>query len=206
MSETTDTTSTSVKYDAFEGDGNDRHALQTYVSDLLALITHIEVPVKQQLNVDDTSEYAQAFAIINEIKDVTASQRTALELHLEKLGGHPASGIKSAWSAFLGAGAAAIDSTRKTKVSKSLRDDYTALSLASISYTMLHATALGLGDESVAGLAEQHLSQLAPLVIRISTAIPLVVLQELKDDGENVRVSAAELSTRITHAAWQPAK
>ena len=199
----TETTSTSVKYDTPDNGGNERHSLQTYVSDLLALIGHIEVPVERQLNIDDSANYAEAMSIMTEIKGVTTAQRAALQAQLETLGGHPASGLKSAWSALLGAGAAAVNSVRKTKVSKSLRDDYTALSLASISYTMLNATALGLGDQAVATLAERHLSQIAPIIIRISKAIPAVVLQELRDDGESVRVSAAELSAQTTHAAWQ---
>ena len=103
----------------------------------------------------------------------------------------------------LGAGAAALGSVRKTQVSKNLRDDYTALGLASISYTMLHATALGLGENATATLAQRHLEQITPLIVRISKTIPAVVLQELRDDGEAVQVSAADISAKLTHAAWQ---
>jgi hypothetical protein len=96
-----------------------------------------------------------------------------------------------------------VGSVRKTKVSKNLRDDYTALGLASISYTMLHATALGLGNNSVATLAQRNLAEIAPIIVRISTAISAVVLQELRDDGETVAVDAAAVSAQITHEAWQ---
>jgi hypothetical protein len=202
MNDTTNT-NTNVTYDSAETGGNERHSLQAYVSDLLALIKHIEVPIDRQLNIEDSANYAAAIAIVRDIKNVTATQRTALEAELQRLGGSGAAGIKSAWSAFLGAGAAAVGSVRKTKVSKNLRDDYTALGLASISYTMLHATALGLGDESVAALAQRNLEAITPIIVRISKAIPAVVLQELRDDGESVRVSAAEVSTERTHQAWQ---
>ncbi len=194
-----DTTNT----DPATSDQNDRHSLQTYVSDLLALIQHIGVPIDRQLQMDDTTNYAEAVTIIRDIKTVTTTQAAALEEMLATLGGHGASGIKSAWSSLLGAGAAAINSVRKTKVSKSLRDDYTALGLTSISYTMLHATALGLGNNAVAALAQRHLEAITPIIMRISTAIPAVVLQELRDDGENVSVSAAEVSAQTTHQAWQ---
>ncbi len=189
--------------DQVSAGGNDVHALQTYVSDLLALTKHIEAPIDRQLELEETPNYGEALAIVNEIKSVMATQEAALETQLQALGGHAAAGIKSAWSSFLGAGAATINSVRKTKISKSLRDDSTALSLASISYTMLHATASGLGAEDVAKMAERHLAQIAPIVVRISKAMPAVVLQELRDDGENVRVSAAEISAQTTHAAWQ---
>jgi ferritin-like metal-binding protein YciE len=203
MNDTTNTTDSPLRYDSAEIDGNERHSLQTYVSDLLALIAHIEVPIDRQLSMDDAANYAEATAIVRDIKAVTEAQRIALDTQLQALGGHPAAGIKSAWAAFLGAGAAAVNSVRKTKVSKSLRDDYTALSLASISYTMLHATALGLGDTSVASLAQRHLEAITPIIVRISTAIPAVVLQELRDDGEAVNVSAANVSAQQTHQAWQ---
>jgi hypothetical protein len=202
MNDTTNT-NTNVTYDSAETGGNERHSLQAYVSDLLALIKHIEVPIDRQLTIDDSANYADAIAIVRDIKNVTATQRAALEAELQRLGGSPAAGFKSAWSAFLGAGAAAVGSVRKTMVSKNLRDDYTALGLASISYTMLHATALGLGDESVAALAQRNLEAITPIIVRISKAIPAVVLQELRDDGESVRVSAAEVSTERTHQAWQ---
>jgi ferritin-like metal-binding protein YciE len=201
MSDTTNTTN--IAYDSAETDGEERHSLQAYVSDLLALIKHIEVPIDRQLNIEDSANYSDALSIIGDIKSVTTTQRTALEAELSRLGGSGAAGVKSAWSALLGAGAAAIGSVRKTKVSKNLRDDYTALSLASISYTMLHATALGLGNESVAALAQRNLEQITPIIVRISKSIPAVVLQELRDDGESVSVSAAEISAQRTHQAWQ---
>jgi ferritin-like metal-binding protein YciE len=184
-------------------DGSEQHSLGAYVSDLVALMKHIEVPIDRQLNIEDSANYADALAIVRDIKRVTESQRAALEAQLATLGGDSASGMKSAWSSLLGAGAAALGSVRKTKVSKNLRDDYTALGLAAISYTMLHATALGLGDVSTATLAQRNLEEITPLIVRISKAIPAVVLQELRDDGESVRISAAELSAQTTHAAWQ---
>jgi len=201
MSDTTNTTNTA--YDSAEPGGDERHSLQAYVSDLLALIKHIEVPIDRQLNIEDSANYSEALSIIREIKSVTAAQRTALEAELSRLGGGGAAGIKSAWSALLGAGAAAVGSVRKTKVSKNLRDDYTALGLASISYTMLHATALGLGDDAVAALAQRNLEQITPIIVRISKSIPAVVLQELRDDGESVQIGVADISAQRTHQAWQ---
>jgi hypothetical protein len=202
MNDTTKTAKPSLAFDSSDVDANERHSLQTYVSDLLALSKHIEVPVERQLNAD-SANYADALAILTDIKNVVSGQRAGLEAELARLGGHGASGIKSAWSALLGAGAAALGSVRKTQVSKNLRDDYTALGLASISYTMLHATALGLGENATATLAQRHLEQITPLIVRISKTIPAVVLQELRDDGEAVQVSAADISAKLTHAAWQ---
>ena len=179
----------SIRYDssATEGTGeNERHSIQTYVSDMLALERHIAQPLKRQLEMEDTANYTGALTVISQLQSLTDSHVTALEQCLEQLGGHEASPVKSAWSSLLGAGAAAIDSVRKTKVSKNLRDDYTALSLASISYTLLHATRSAWATRRSADLAKRHLADYARVVMQINQVIPEVVLQELRDDGENV--------------------
>ena len=182
---------------------NERHSIQTYVSDMLALEQHIAQPLQRQLDMDDTSTFPEAKAVISEIRALTGSHATALKQLLEQLGGHEASGVKSAWSSLLGAGAAAIDSVRKTKVSKSLRDDYTALSLATISYTMLHATAVGLGDTTTSNLAKRHLADYARCVMSITQVTPAVVLQELQADGERVATGAADTIRQDTNEIWK---
>jgi ferritin-like metal-binding protein YciE len=195
----------SVRYDSSaEATGeNERHSVQTYVSDMLALERHIAQPLKRQLEMGDTAKYGAALGVISTITSLTESHEVALEQCLAQLGGHEASPVKSAWSSLLGAGAAAIDSVRKTKVSKNLRDDYTALNLAAISYTMLHATAVGLGDTAVADLAQRHLADYARVVMQITQVIPDVVLQELRDDGETVSTGAGELIRQTTNDIWK---
>ena len=194
----------SIRYDSSQTAGeNERHSIQTYVSDMLALERHIAQPLQRQLDLPDSKKYTGALAVISQIKGLTDSHVTALEQCLERLGGHEASPVKSAWSSLLGVGAAAIDSVRKTKVSKNLRDDYTALSLATISYTMLYTTAAGLGNTLVADLAQRHLADYARLVMQISQIIPDVVLQELRDDGETVAVGAEETIRQTTNEVWK---
>lgn len=181
---------------------DDRHVVATYVSDMLALERHIAKPVESQVKSGDHQDYGRAFEIVTRIQAVTQSHIDALERHLTTIGGHAGSPLKSAWSSLLGGGAAAINQVRKTKISKSLRDDYTALGLAAISYTMLNATALGLGDSTTASLAKRHLDDLTPLIVEISKAMPSVVLAELRDDGETVTMTAAQMSERQTSESW----
>lgn len=185
---------------------DDKHTIATYVSDMLALERHIAQPIAAQIKSGEHQQYGEAFAIVARIGTMTDTHIAALEQHLTAIGGHAVSPLKSAWSVLLGTGAAAIDQVRKTKVSKSLRDDYTALGLAAISYTMLDATARGLGDRATALLAKRHLDDIAPLIVEISTSMPAVVLQELRDDGENVDVSAGEISARETGESWKSVK
>ena len=182
--------------------GDEKHTIATYLSDLLALERHTSAPVESQVSSDAHQEYPEASKIFAQIKSVTDAHIAALEAQLTAVGGHPASGIKSAWSQLLGGGAAAINTARKTKVSKSLRDDYTALALESISYTMFHATASGLGDTASAQLAKRHLDDITPIIVAISDAIPAVVLGELSADGESVQITAAELTQQASKDAW----
>jgi ferritin-like metal-binding protein YciE len=202
----TSATSANVRYDSNEtaaSGADEQHAIQTYLSDALALERHIAQPLARQRDMDEAGQYGAAISIISQLKSLTDSHVNALDEQLKAMGGHEASPIKSAWSQLLGAGAAAIDSARKTKVSKSLRDDYTALSLAAISYTMLHATAMALGDARTAALAKAHLDDYAAVIVDISQVMPAVVLEELRDDGVNVAPGVAAQAQANTQSSWK---
>ena len=192
--------STQTNIDTDQGD--DQHTIATYLSDLLALERHMAAPIEQQTKSEDHQQYPEAARIFEKIKTITDNHIAALEAQLNTVGGHPASGIKSARSQLLGGGAAALNSARKTKVSKSLRDDYTALGLSSISYTMFHATALALGDTASANLAKRHLDDITPVIVEISRVIPFVVLGELQADGQSVQITAAQLTQAASADSW----
>ncbi|MBV9102977.1 MAG: hypothetical protein JO060_05255 [Candidatus Eremiobacteraeota bacterium] len=170
---------------------------------MLALERHIGQPLNRQQQFEDASRYTNAASLINRIKATNDAHIATLERRLEALGGHAASPIKSGWSALLGVGAAAIDSVRKTKISKSLRDDYTALNLAAMGYTMLNATALGMGDAASASMAKQCLGDYAKIIVEIVQAMPDVVLQELVDTGVSVAPMAADQARRDTDECWR---
>jgi ferritin-like metal-binding protein YciE len=179
---------------------DERHTVAEYVSDILALEQHINAPVKSQLA--STEQYGTATTIVNEIATVSQRHIDALEARLDALGKPATHGVKSVWAQLVGGGAAALNQVRSTKVSKSLRDDYTALGLAAISYTMLHATASALGDTLTASLAKRHLDDITPIIVNISSEIPAIVLEELSADGEQVQITAAELTQSATKDAW----
>ena len=186
-------------------DSGELDSIQTYVSDMLALERHIAAPLQRQLEIAETQNYARAISLTGRLKNLTDAHVQALDARLESLGGHPSNPVKSAWSGLLGAGAAAVGSVRKTKVSKNLRDDYTALSLASAGYTMLHTTALGLNDAQTADLAREHLADVGTLIMRINSVLPSFVLAELQQEGANVMPAVAETAERDAESAWQEA-
>ena len=179
-----------------------QHAITTYVSDMLALARHNAIPLDAQAQDEAVAQLPATATLIPRIKQTLDRQVERLNAHLDQLGGHEASGIKSAVSSVLGAGAAAIDKSRKTRVSKYLRDDQTALALMTISYTMLHTTAVGLSDQATAELALQSLQELTPLVVEINRAVPAAVIAELQAEGLPVDTAAIESSRDSTQKAW----
>ena len=177
--------------------------INTYISDMLALEQHIATPLESQISDGDVQAMPTAQRTIKEAFDIVQTHITKLEARLDAVGGHSGSPVKAAVSTALGGAAAAINAVRKTGVSKSLRDDYSALSLASAGYTMLHATALGLGDQATANLAKDHLADVATVIMRISSVLPVVVLAELQNEGVAVAPSVASAAEQDAEAAWK---
>ncbi|MDQ2663545.1 MAG: hypothetical protein M3Y18_05860 [Candidatus Eremiobacteraeota bacterium] len=184
--------------------GND-HSLATYVSDMLAVERHIRAPFDTQAKDEDFKKYARARELVSRLSSLSDQHVQSLKTCLDGLGGHEASPIKSAVLNFEGLVASAIDKVRKTKVSKALRDDYTALSLCCISYELLLATANGMNDTQVAALAERHLTEYSSIIMDISDCVPDVVLGELRDTGVSVDESAGAASARAVESAWRRA-
>ena len=127
-------------------------AINSYITDMLALEDHIEKAVKGQLT--DLKEYPEVVAAL---RDIHHQGRAS---HLRPAGAErPAKrrwggrAVKRAGSAVAGVAAGVIDLVRTEGLPKNLRDDYTAFSLANIGYLMLHTTALAFEDQEVADLA-----------------------------------------------------
>jgi ferritin-like metal-binding protein YciE len=182
---------------------DEQYSLQTYVSDMLALERHVRVPFEAQDKDGDFSQYPQAGALVHQLLHQSQHHIDALEASLTELGGNSASPVKSAVAQFEGFFAGVIDGVRKTKVSKALRDDYTALALCTAGYTLLQTTAMALGNAAVATLAQRHLGDYAKSVMAIGQALPGVVLQELSDIGIQVATSVAEPARQAAKEAWQ---
>jgi len=184
---------------------DEQRSIRTYVSDMLALERHVRVPFETQTKSRDVAKFSQAEALVRRLEATSQQHVDELDDLLEELGGHTASPAKSAVTQFEGAIASAIDSVRKTKVSKDLRDDYTALALCAAGYTMLHATATALGESSVAEVAEDHLRDYAQLIVEIGQALPGVVIAELGEIGLSVDPVMAEPARRAVEHAWRGA-
>lgn len=182
---------------------DNQHSLATYVSDMLALEEHIQKPFDTQLNDGDFAKYAEAKQIATRLSALAQKHVAALKEALDELGGHELAPVKDLVTNLEGFVAGAIDKMRKTKVSKSLRDDYTALSLCSASYTMLNATANAMGDATIAALAATHLRDYAQCVMEIGNALPGVTILELQETGLTVETGTIERSRQTAEDAWR---
>lgn len=88
-------------------------------------------------------------------------------------------------------------------LSKSLRDDYTAFSLAAINSSMLYATVQGLSNQQVADFAERHLTADAGAIERINNVMSGVVNRDLAMDGHQANDAAVAQTRQVVAYAWK---
>ncbi len=181
---------------------NNQDILQQYVSDMISLDKHILEAIERQLGDDRIDAYTGARTVITSIKTALTSQNSALEQQLASVGGEASAPIKETLSAIAGVAAGLYDKVRHDPVSKMLRDDYTALSLASIGYTMLHTTGLALKHDGIANVALSALKELAPIVVKISEAMPGIVIQDLKEEEVTIAPEVKNQAVKNTQEAW----
>jgi hypothetical protein len=98
------------------------------------------------------------------------------------------------------------DKVRKHPISRLLRDDYTALSLAATAYSMLYTTGLAIRELPIANVALRHLQELTPLVMELSRILPAAVVKELAEDDSNIDQTILGLAQENTLKAWGSAK
>ncbi|HEV2855997.1 MAG TPA: hypothetical protein VHC97_24630 [Thermoanaerobaculia bacterium] len=182
---------------------DNREALRPYVADMVAVEKHILEAVERQRKDDDINQFSDASQLVGRIEGVLKSHIQSLESQLESYSGGGAAGaVKEAVTGVLGAIAGVYDKVRKDTASRALRDDYTALSLASISYGMLHTTALGLSQGTVAELARHHLGEINSLIMELGLTIPRVVLKELSFEGYSIETGVAERAVSNLRESW----
>lgn len=176
--------------------------LRMYVNDTAAMARHIEGAFDQQRQDADVKSHGATHQMIESMHRTLAAQRLTMEKHAEQEGGGVGAAMKEAVTAVTGALAGLYGKVRKHPLSRILRDNYTALSLACISYEMLHTTALATGHQALADTAIRHLKELTPLIMAVTKIIPEVVLEELAKDDASINVLVAKQALENTLNAW----
>ena len=181
--------------------------LNNYVTDMGSVETHIAEAVERQLESDDTKRYPDAVRVLT-------SLHTALRGHVSKLeaynegteGGGLKEAVKDAVLGALGVAAGFYDQIRQTdKVSRMIRDSYTATSLAAVSYHMLYTTALSLKADDLAALALANLKDLTGLIGELSEVVCTVVAAELTDEDKTIDPTVGRRAIEATQRAWRNA-
>jgi ferritin-like metal-binding protein YciE len=178
-----------------------RRTIADYVGDMAALESHVEEALDRQLT--EVKDDPVALAAVRDFHDMVKRHRDTLRAMEEETGKTIGTPIKEAGAALFGKAAGIIDLLRSEGISKGLRDDYAAFSLAAISYSMLHTTATALGDSRVASLAERHLRDHADAIMRINEIMPEVVMRELEKDGHRADAAAVEATRAAVLRSWQ---
>jgi ferritin-like metal-binding protein YciE len=177
-------------------------AINSYITDMLSLEEHIEKAVKGQL--EDLEDYPEVTRDLKQILRKVEHHISDLKSLSERRRARgPSDAIKRAGSALLGLGAAAVDLVRNEGLPKNLRDDYTAFSLATIGYVMLHTTALALDEREVADLARQHFADYANAVTLLHNVIPGAVVRFLREEGLPVREDVLPEISRVIEETWR---
>lgn len=179
-------------------------AMADYIEDMQAVEIHIKEALRRQLSM--FGDQPNIRAAVGDFHDMAKEHRDVLAKLLEDLPKEPVgNSVKNVGSAVLGKAAGLIDKVRTESNAKTLRDDYTAFSLATVSYGMLHATAVGLGDNQVAEIADEHLRGYAAATQRIMSLIPEAVAHDLEHDGLQLEGGAVEQSRAAIEKAWKEA-
>lgn len=177
--------------------------IRMYVNDMVALEKDILEAVERQKEDDRVNSDPECTELLERIHSITRAHLLTMENHAAAVGGDPGTTIKEAITTVAGAVAGIYDKVRKHPVSRMLRDDYTALSLASAGYSMLHTTGLALRDVPIANVALRHLNEITPLIMELTRLLPAVVVNELAADDPNVDSGAVDAARKNVFEAWR---
>jgi hypothetical protein len=180
-----------------------KDVLREYVGDMLAVEKHTLDSIERQVNDERVKEYWEAYELILKIETTLNEHTQALERYLSSIDKGVGSLLKKAATSATGVVAGIYSRLRpEDPVSRDLRDNYTSLSLAAISYTMLYTTAHALNESKVSNLALKHLNEITPLITEISRVMPNVVAQELSKEKKLDHPSIAKEAVDATQKAW----
>lgn len=177
-------------------------SLRKYTEDLHALENHFLKAVKKQKSSSKVKD-EDVIDLLHEMDKIVSGHVKSLGRHVERLGGEFKADLKTKIASFTGSIAGLIEGAQQDTVSKMIRDDYTAMSMIAIGYTMLHTHALAEEDQILAEMTQNHLTDCTALVTEISKIAPLVVSRDVihdKDRAEDIGRKAVE----NTQHAWKP--
>lgn len=178
-------------------------AIQKHTSDMLAVEEHILEAVERQRETDAVRAKEQANELLIKIERMLKKHVASLKTLSVEYDSEGESALKRAVTEILGAAAGLYDKLREHTVSRMMRDNYTALSLAAMSYTAYHTFGLAIKEQKIADIAEHHLREITPLLVEISKQLPIIVADEVaRENNFPVDTTVAGQAVRTTQDAW----
>ena len=178
-------------------------AIQKHLADMQAVEKHILEAVQRQREEDVVRNDLEANKLLIEVERSLNAHVEALTNLSKQYDGEGESALKKAITAAAGVVAGLYDKVREHELTRMLRDDYTALSLAAMGYTTLHTFGLAVKEQRIADLALNHLKDLTPLMVEISKVLPAVTAREVAAENDfPVDASVGEEAVRNTQTAW----
>lgn len=175
-----------------------------HISDMIAVDSHILEAIERQRQDERVLEHVDTNRMLIEIERTLRDHVQALEALADTFGAKGESVVKKAVTEALGFVAGLYDKIRDHKLSRMLRDDYTALSLAAMSYTALHSFGLAVREQKIADLALRHLNAYTGILVEISRLLPFVVVEEVAEEVEGtVDTAVGHIAMSNTQRAWK---
>ncbi len=174
------------------------------LTDILGLQQGVLRRIERHSREERVKRYPLAFEMLQKIGGVLILHVSELERHLSSIDGGFETKLKKTATTFAGSVAYIYEKFRTNEpVSKNLRDDYTLLNHAVISYAMLHTAMLAFNEVELSDMARRHMSELTYLIVELSEVIPFVLAAELADqvqiEGEQ---SVAQQAVVQYRDAW----
>jgi hypothetical protein len=189
--------------------------LKQYLREQIALEEQLLRNVEEQLHEVQCAEYADARALLEKTKTALEGHFTPLNELLDQLerdvpltlaNGSLTEGKREPRSN-RGSNPSSREEERREqrRISRILRDDFSALNTVALNNTLLHTSALALKCHDIASVALKHIENLLPLLVEIGTLVPEVVAREISKEAPRVHAEAAEVALKNVIQAWRMA-
>lgn len=162
-----------------------RHkTLRAAISGLQALEGQLRQQIERQLESRALESQPNARAVLAAIEPRLFAHVQDLNLRLELLQGAPST-LHQALGSVFGAAASWIEAMRSDEeVSRILRDDFAALSLALVQSQLVEVAADAIADPQTAEMLRAHRAELRQALHSIEQVLPEVLLAELQEEGK----------------------
>jgi hypothetical protein len=194
---------------------NHTGTLKQYLREQIALEEQLLRNVEEQLHEVQCAEYADARVLLEKTKTALEGHFTPLNELLDQLerdaplilaNGAPPNGTREPGSHRGSTGSSREEERReRRRISRILRDDFSALNTVALNNTLLHTSALALKCHDIASVALKHIENLLPLLVEIGALVPDVVAREISKVAPRVETEVAEVALKNVIQAWRKA-